>query len=161
MAIENVTDWVTINMSATRMDLEYLKVNMDDAFLVINGIIVTCKYTRSNKLLFSVFRKNSLFQRKTNHITASRYIHELLLKTVLFFFNVYTHKYLFSHRRFNKHIGKRICARIEYTYCTEERIGNVGNYLCLFSSKNSKSRKKTFTQHSTFRTHTHTYTSYY
>lgn len=41
MAVRNVTDWVTVNLLATRMDLEYLKINMDDAFLVINGIIVT------------------------------------------------------------------------------------------------------------------------
>lgn len=43
MAAENATNNVMVNMLATKMELEDLKVNMDSAFLIINGIIVTCK----------------------------------------------------------------------------------------------------------------------
>jgi len=40
----NINSTVTLNsIMTTQLDLEELKLNIDDMFLVINGIIVSCE----------------------------------------------------------------------------------------------------------------------
>jgi len=41
----NISETVVLNsMMTTQLDLEELKLNIDNMFLVINGIIVSCEY---------------------------------------------------------------------------------------------------------------------
>lgn len=44
MAINISAPAIINNIMTTQLDLEELKLNIDDLFLVINGIIVSCEY---------------------------------------------------------------------------------------------------------------------
>lgn len=44
----NASDGMLNVMSATRLDLEELKLNIDNMFLVINGVIVSREYTTAH-----------------------------------------------------------------------------------------------------------------
>lgn len=40
----NASETIFIDTMATRLEFEELKLNIDDMFLVINGIITSCEY---------------------------------------------------------------------------------------------------------------------
>lgn len=70
MAINISAPAIINNIMTTQLDLEELKLNIDDMFLVINGIIISCEYIHkfiklnnyNDIILIIIFikRKNSL-----------------------------------------------------------------------------------------------------
>jgi len=44
MAVNISSTVILNNIMTTQLDLEELKINIDNMFLVINGIIVSCEY---------------------------------------------------------------------------------------------------------------------
>jgi len=57
MAINISSPAIINNIMTTQLDLEELKLNIDDMFLVINGIIVSCEYIRK---LIKLYNYNNI-----------------------------------------------------------------------------------------------------